>query len=124
MTQLTQDGFGFWLLGQGRNEIVGYPEDPRDCPLCWYLISLGLPRPSIQMTYSQYWAAGRPADGPWCPPGTFVREPLAEWATKFQHDSMDVVGTKTDKVKPITAFQAINALNTAFGKRAFRDEGS
>ncbi len=109
MANLTQNGFGNWLLRHRVDEIVGFPEDRSDCPLCRYIRSLGVQDPAVDLTYYKYF-----------PRGTVVTERIAEWATKFQYDSMDLVGTKTDALEPITAEQAIQALNTDFGKKAFR----
>jgi hypothetical protein len=109
MPSLTQNGFGAWLLQHSIDEVVGYPEDPRDCPLCRYLRSLGVPDPFVHMTYYRPVAE------------KVYAVPLAEWASKFQYDAMDLVGMKTDEIRPITALQAINAMNTDFGKRAFRN---
>ena len=92
--------------------LIQFPEDPGDCPLCRYLCALGVYRPRVSLTAYIYF----PGNG-----SVYDVAPLAEWATKFQHDSIELVGMKTDAVKPITAVEAINALNTDFGKRAFRD---
>ena len=99
MTSLTQNGFGNWLLKQSPDEVVGFPEDPSDCPLCRYLHIIGVPDPRVDLTYYR----DRPHGG-----GIHM---LPEWASKFQLNSIDLVGMLTDKVRPITAFQAGNALN-------------
>ena len=111
MARLSITGFGNWLLLHREDQTVGFPEDPYDCPLCRYLRALGVPSPLVDLTYYAYYPPG----------GGEGMEPLAEWATKFQYDSMDLVGTKAHAVKRITAVQALKALNTDFGKRAFRE---